>query len=310
MTLGRGRSELADEREVRRGGRRLRLTRLRLAFWPEEGIRKGDLVEYYARIAPALLPHLRDRPFTFKRHYNGPRSPFEWIKDAPPDMPAWIPVAPLPAKSRGGDLVRYALLNEELALLWVVEFGCVDLHVWTSRVDRPDRPDYVLFDLDPAGVSFGAVARAALLLREALEALGLASFVKTTGGEGLHVHVPLDRHDTHERARGFAEIVAGALVRSAGSLVTTERSLARRRGVFVDAKMNGHGQQVVSAYSVRPRPGAPVAAPLRWEELREGLDPRDLTIPVVLERVARDGDLLAPALRTGQRLADALQRLA
>ncbi len=310
MRLDPERSELADQREVRRGRRRLRVRRSQLVFWPEEGIRKDDLVEYYARIAPALLPHLRDRPFTFKRHYNGPRSPFEWIKDAPPDMPGWIPVAPLPAKSRGGDLVRYAVLNEELALLWVVEFGCVDLHVWTSRVDRPDRPDYVLFDLDPAGVSFGAVVRAALLLRDALEALGLDSFVKTTGGEGLHVHVPLARRHTYEQARAFAQVVAGALVRSAGSLVTTERSLARRRGVFVDTKMNGHGQQVVSVYSVRPRPGAPVAAPLRWAELHEGVDPRDLTMGVVLERVARNGDLLAPALRSRQRLGEALRRLA
>ena len=301
---------MATVEEVRRGRRSVRLTRLELLFWPDEGIRKAELVDYYRAIAPAILPHLRDRPFTFKRHYNGPRSPFEWVKDAPPEMPSWIPVAPLPAKSRGGELVRYALVNDELALLWMVEFGCVDLHVWTSRADRPDRPDYALFDLDPAGVPFADVVRAALLLREALDALGLESLVKTTGGAGLHVHVPVARRHTYEEVRDFCDIAAGALVRAADGLVTTERSLARRRGVFVDTKMNGHGQQIVAVYSVRPRPGAPVATPLRWDELREDLDPRDLTMDAVLARVARYGDVLEPALRSDQRLRPALRRLA
>jgi bifunctional non-homologous end joining protein LigD len=277
-----------------------------MVFWPEEGIRKGDLVDYYARVAPVLLPHLRERPFTLKRHYNGPRSPFEWIKDAPAEMPDWIPVAPLPARSRGGEPVRYPLVNDELALLWMIEFGCIDLHVSTSRTDLPERPDYVLFDLDPADVPFADVVRVAHLLREALAALGLDALVRTTGGVGLHVHVPIERTHTHAEARSFCEIVAGALVRSARGLVTTERSGARRRGVFVDTKMNGHGQQIVSLYSVRPRPGAPVAAPLRWEELDETLDPRDLTMDVVLERAERDGDLHEPLLSSRQRLGPAL----
>ena len=243
--------------EVRRGRRVVRLTRLDHVWWPAEGIRKGDVVDYYRAVAPVLLPHLRDRPFTLKRHYHRPRSPFEWVKDEPAEAPDWLRLAPLPAKSRGGELVRYALVNDELALLWMVEFGCVDLHVWTSRVDRPDRPDYVLFDLDPAGVPFAETVRAALLLRDALHALGLESLVATTGGEGLHVKVPLARRHTYAEVRAFADVVAGALVRSAGSLVTTERSPARRHGVFVDTKMNGHGQQIVSVYSVRRGPAVP-----------------------------------------------------
>jgi bifunctional non-homologous end joining protein LigD len=279
-------------------------------FWRDEDIRKGALVDYYERIAPALLPHLRNRPFTFKRHYQGPRSPFAWVKDAPPERPDWIPVAPLPARSRGGDLVRYALVNDLLALLWVVEFGCVDLHVWTARADRPERPDYVLFDLDPAGVPFADVVRAAHLTREALAVLDLEAYVMTTGGEGVHVRVPIERRHTHAEARRFADVVAGALVRSSDGLVTTHRALARRHGVFVDTKMNGHGQQVVSVYSVRPRPGAPVAAPLRWDELTPDLDPRDLTMSEVLSRVERQGDLFAPMLTRRQRLGAALAKVA
>ena len=298
------------EREVARGRRRVRLTRLDLAYWREGPVTKGDLVAYYESIAPALLPHLRDRPFTFKRYYNGPRSPFEWVKDAPPGAPAWISTAPLPARSRGGAPVRYVLLNDELALLWALEFGCVDLHVWTSRVPKTERPDYVLFDLDPAGVPFSDVVRAALLLREALDALDLASVPKTTGGDGLHVHVPIARRHTYEEVRRFADVVAGALVRSASGLVTTDRSLARRHGVFVDTKMNGHGQQIVAVYSVRPRAGAPVATPLRWDEVREGLDPAALTMDAVRARLAREGDLFAPVLIGTQRLSTALRRLA
>ncbi len=297
------------ELELRRSRRTVRLTHLDRLWWPEEGIRKADVVAYYRAIAPVLLPHLRDRPFTFKRHYTGPRSPFEWVKDVPPEAPEWVRVAPLPARSRGGELVRYALLDDELALLWALEFGAVDLHVWTSRVDRPERPDYVLFDLDPAGVTFAEVARVALLLRDALAALELESVVKTTGGDGLHVQVPIERRHTHAEAREFCQVVAGALVRSTRGFVTTERSLARRRGVFVDTKMNGHGQQIVAVYSVRPLPGAPVATPLRWEELTEDLDPSELTMERVLERVERDGDLQAPLRRGRQRLGRALAQL-
>ena len=299
-------AQRGDAAIVRRGARSVGLTRLDALFWPEEGIRKRDLVAYYRGLAPVLLPHLRHRPLTLKRHYTGPRSPSEWIKDAPPEMPEWIPVAPLPARSRAGALVRYPLVNDELALLWMVEFGCVDFHVWTSRADRPGRPDYVLFDLDPADVGFGEVVGAAVLLREALDALGLDSYPMTTGGHGMHVRVPLARRHSHEEARAFADVVAGALVRAAPDVVSGERSPARRRGVFVDTKMNGHGQQVVAPYSVRPRPGAPVAAPLGWEEVEEGLDARTLTMEVVLQRVARRGDLLAPMLSSRQRLDRAL----
>jgi len=270
---------------------------------------KADVVAYYRAVAPVLLPHLRGRPFTMKRHYNGPRSPFAWVKDAPPELPEWVPVSPQPARSRGGEPVRYPLVDDELALLWMVEFGCVDLHVWSSRADRPERPDWVLFDLDPAGVGFAEVARAALLLRGALDALGLDSAPRTTGGGGLHVLVPLERRHAHAEARAFAEVVAGALVRSSGGAVTTERSIARRRGVFVDTKMNGHGQQIVCSYSVRPRPEAAVATPLAWDEVHEGLDPAAFTMAEVVRRVDREGNPHGELLRRRQRLAPALARL-
>jgi bifunctional non-homologous end joining protein LigD len=182
---------------------RVSFTHLDRMFWPEEGLRKRRLVDYYRAIARVLLPHLRDRPFTIKRYYTVPRGPFEWIKDAPPELPSWIRTCPQPAKSRPrGELVRYPLVNSEAALLWMIEYGAVDLHVWTSRCDRPERPDFVLFDLDPAGGAGPAeAAGAALLVREALAAFGLESLVRTTGGSGLHVLMPIARRHTHEQAR-------------------------------------------------------------------------------------------------------------
>jgi bifunctional non-homologous end joining protein LigD len=275
-------------------------------YWPESGSTKADLANYYGEVAPVLLPHLRGRPFTIKQHYTVPRGPFRWIKDAPPDMPSWIRTCPQPAKSRGGAIVRYPLVEDEATLLWMVDYGVIDLHVWPSRCDRPDRPDFVLFDLDPAGVHFADVVRAALLVRDALIALGLESYPMTTGGEGMHVRVPIARRYTHAEARHFAEIVASALRDASGGLVTVERRIDRRDGVFVDTKMNGHGQQIVAPYSVRPRDGAPVATPLRWDEVDRRLDPRTFTMDVVLERVRREGDLYAPLLSGRQRLDRAL----
>jgi bifunctional non-homologous end joining protein LigD len=296
----------ASEAVVRVGPRQIELTRLQQRWWPSQGIRKRDVVEYYATIAPLLVPHLRDRPFTIKRHYNGPRSPFEWIKDAPAELPGWVATSSQPAKSRGGAIVRYPLVQDEAALLWMIELGCIDLHVWSSRKDLPARPDIVLFDLDPHGVGFGKVVEAAQMLNDALAALGLRSYVKTTGGDGLHVHVPIARRHSYEQARAFCRVVASALVAASDGLVTTAPRPADRKGVFVDVKMNGHGQQIVSAYSIRPRPQASVAAPLAWDELTEDLDPRDLSMKTVLERASRLGDLHAGTLEGTQLLARAL----
>src|SRR5215217_2367368 len=150
-------------------------------WWPELGLRKRDAFAYYDAVAPVVLPHLRDRPFTLKQHFNGPRSPFRWLKDKPPEAPEWIPATPQPAKSRGGALVRYVLVNDRPTLLWLVDYGCVDLHVWTSRADRPERPDFVLLDLDPdaSGGAFAAVEEAALVVRDALDTLGLHGYPMT-----------------------------------------------------------------------------------------------------------------------------------
>jgi bifunctional non-homologous end joining protein LigD len=312
---GEVRREQPVAAEVRRGRRVLRLSNLDKVFWPDEGITKGDLLSYYREVAPALLPHLKDRPFTMKRYPDGWQADHFFQKDAPGHMPDWIPRRPFTVSTREAPRrkrrIEAPLVNDELALLWMVNMGCIDMNTWYSRVDRPERPDWVLFDLDPSpDVGFRETVRVALLVKDVLDALGLASFPKTSGADGFHVLVPVERRHTYDDTREFAEIVAGTLARLHRGLVTTEWSKSKRRGVLVDANQNGEGKTIASVYSVRPRAGAPVSTPLRWDEVSEDLDPLDFTMDVVLARVVREGDLFEGVLRTRQSLGEALRRLA
>jgi bifunctional non-homologous end joining protein LigD len=192
----------------------------------------------------------------------------------------------------------------------MVNMGCIDMNTWYSRVDKPDRPDFVLFDLDPSpDVGFKETVQVALIVKQALDALGLASFPKTSSVDGMHVLVPVERRYTFDDTREFSEIIAGAIARMHRGLATTEWSKARRRGVLIDSNQNGEGKTIASVYSVRPRPRAPVSTPLRWEEVNDQLDPAAFTLDVVLERIRKYGDLFEGVLTTRQRLDKALKAL-
>jgi bifunctional non-homologous end joining protein LigD len=296
----------------------VRLSNLDKAFWPEEDpsglITKGDLLEYYRAVAPVVVPHLKGRPFTMRRYPDGAYGKAFFQKDAPKGMPEWIPRFHVQVSTRERPPRRRwidaPVVNDERTLLWMVNMGCIDLNAWYSRVDRPDRPDFVLFDLDPSpDVGFREVVQVALVVKQALDALGLVSFPKTSSAEGMHVLVPVERRYTYADTREFCEIVAGALARTHRGLVTTEWSKSKRRGVLIDANQNGEGRTIASAYSVRPRPGAPVSTPLRWDEVDESLDASAFTMEAVLERVRRHGDLFEGVLTTRQRLEPALRAL-
>jgi bifunctional non-homologous end joining protein LigD len=297
---------------IRKGNRVLRLSNLDKVFFPDDGITKGDLLEYYRAVVPVLIPHLKNRPFTMKRYPDGIAGGFFFQKDAPSHMPKWIPTRRFWASTRDRPpkkrLIDFALVNDELALLWMVNMGCIDMNTWYSRVDKPERPDWVLFDLDPSpDVGFAETIQVALILKEALDALGLESFPKTSGSEGIHVLVPIARRYTYEDTREFAEIVARAIARAHRGLATTEWTKAKRRGVLIDANQNGEGKTIASVYSVRPKPGAPVSTPLRWDEVTEKLNPSIYSMDVVLDRVRRYGDLYEPVLTTKQSLGSALE---
>ncbi len=299
---------------VTRGSRELKLSNLDKVFFPVEGITKGDLLEYYRAVAPTLVLHLRDRPFTMVRWPDGIEAGRFFQKDAPSHMPEWIPTFRTQVSTREAPRrrkwVNFPIVNDELALLWMVNMGCIDMNAWYSRIDKPDRPDFVLFDLDPSpDVGFKETVQVALLVKQALDAFGLAGFPKTSSGEGMHVLVPVERRYTFDDTRQFAEIVAGAIARSNRGLATTEWTKSKRRGVLIDSNQNGEGKTIASVYSVRPRAGAPVSTPLRWSEVNEELDPLAFTMPVVLDRIRKHGDLFEGVLNTKQRLTDALNAL-
>jgi bifunctional non-homologous end joining protein LigD len=293
---------------------RVKLSNLDKVFWSAEGITKGDLIDYYRTVAPVLVPHLRERPFTMRRYPDGADGKAFFQKDAPSHMPDWIGRFHVQVSTRESPPRRKwidaPLVNDEDALVWMVNMGCIDMNTWYSRVDKPDRPDFVLFDLDPSpDVGFPETVQVALIVKQALDALGLQSFPKTSSAEGMHVLVPIERRYTYDDTREFSEIVGAAIARVHRGLATTEWSKRKRRGVLIDSNQNGEGKTIASVYSVRPRPGAPVSTPLRWDEVNEDLDPNAFTMDVVLERIRKHGDLFEPVLKTKQRLDKALAAL-
>ena len=291
--------------------RDVRLTSGDRVLFPEDGVTKGDLFSYYDAVAPVLIPHLRDRPFTMKRYREGIRGPAFFQKQIPKGAPPWIKTRRFRTWPREGEsrLVDFALVNDRATLLWMVQMHCIDMNAWYSRVDKPDRPDFVLFDLDPPDGEWRLVVEVAHLVRQRLDALGLESFVKTSGSTGIHVLVPTVRRFAYDDTYELAERVSTALAREHPRDVTTEWLKEKRRGVLVDHRQNGAGKTIASAYSVRPRQGAPVSTPVTWEELTPDLDFRELTVAVALERIERFGDLHAPLLRPRQSLAAALRAL-
>jgi len=283
-------------------------------LFPEDGITKGDVFAYYERIAPVLVPHLRDRPFTFKRYPHGIASEVYFQKQVPRGAPSWVPTRQFTTHPRegGSRQVDFALVNSPDALLWMVQMNCVDMNVWYSRVDKPHRPDYVVFDLDPPDEpdAFAQTIEVAHLLHALLDEVDLPGYVKTSGADGIHVLAPIKRRASYEDTYAFAEAASRLLEARHPGLVTTEWLKKKRTGVLVDHRQNGWGKTIASVYSVRPRPGAPVSTPLRWEELTPSVRPRQFTREVALERVERKGDLFAPVLEEPRPLAAAAKKLA
>jgi bifunctional non-homologous end joining protein LigD len=306
-------AEIVSEEILEVGRRRVRVTHPERNLFPGDGVTKGDLAHYYVAVADAIVPHLRDRPFTLKRYPHGIREQAYFHKQAPKGKPDWLPTRRFRTWPREGEsrLVDFTLVNEPAALVWMVQMNCIDMNAWYSRVDKPERPDYVVFDLDPpeSRNGFSQAIKVAHLVREALEPLELRSYVKTSGADGIHVLVPITRRSSYPEAYEFAELVSRQLEAENPGLVTTEWLKKKRRGVLVDHRQNGHGKTIASAYSVRPKPGAPVSTPLRWEELGEKVRPRDFGLREALARVEKHGDLFEPVLRGGQALGPALRSL-
>jgi bifunctional non-homologous end joining protein LigD len=280
-------------------------------LYPDDGVTKGDVFEYYRQVGPVIVPHLKDRPFTMKRYPHGITGEAFFQKQAPRGMPDWIPTRQFRTWPRegGSRLVDFPLMNSPEAVLWMVQMNCVDMNAWYSRVDKPERPDFVLFDLDPPDGGFELAIEVAHLIRELLDELELPGYVKTSGADGIHVVAPITRRSTFEQTYAFAEGASRLLEQRHAGKVTTEWLKKKRQGVLVDHRQNGHGKTIASVYSVRPKPGAPVSTPLPWDELKPGIRPRDFGMEVALQRIEQHGDLFAPVLEDPRPLAPAAARL-
>jgi bifunctional non-homologous end joining protein LigD len=278
--------------EIRAGRRDVRVTHPDKVLFPGDGITKADLIAYLVEVAPAMLPHIRDRPLSLHRFNDGIAGDGFFQKEIPRGAPEWVRRVRVPKQ---GGTVCHPLAQDAATLAWLGNQNCITPHVWTSRVDRLDRPDRLVFDLDPAGgdEDFRLVRRTALELRDLLSELGVTAFAMTSGSRGVHVVVPLRRRYSFDQVEPAAHAVAEELVaRRPDDLTTAFRKQDRGGRLFVDVLRTRWAQTTVAPYAVRARPGAPVAAPLRWEELEDGGLPRSgaLTLRDVPGRLARHGD--------------------
>jgi bifunctional non-homologous end joining protein LigD len=287
--------EGVDRVELRRGPRRILLTNLRKPYWPDRRITKRDLLQYYADVAPTLLPHVQDRAMVMKRYPDGIAAPFFFMKRVPRPHPDWLRTCAI--RHGSGSVIDFPVVQDLLSLLWIVNLGCIDLNPWYARCDDVDRPDYLHFDLDPTpGATFAHIRDAALLVRDALAARKVPAYAKTTGSRGLHVYVPLVRGPTQKEVWEVAKALAQDLARRHPGILTAEYRVAARprERVLVDYNQNAWGRTLASVYSVRPHPAATVSTPVTWREVEQGVRLEDFHIWSVRARIARRGDLWAP----------------
>jgi bifunctional non-homologous end joining protein LigD len=277
-------------------------------LFPDDGITKGEIASYYETIAPRLLPHLRGRPVTMERYPSGIGNPGFWQKNVVKGFPEWLERVEVP--KRGGR-VLYPVVHDARGLLWLANQNCITPHVWTSRVPDLHHPDLCVFDLDPSRDEPEVLRRAVLAVRDLLDELGLPSWVKTSGSKGFHVVVPLDGQSDFGEVEAFAHRAGAVLVARDPEHLTQELAKAERGGrILMDTGRNGQGATFAAAYAVRARPGAPVSAPCRWDEIAAGqVRPGSFGVRRMAARVADAGDPWSDLWDRPQSLRPALERL-
>jgi len=293
------------------GRTKVETTHLSKIYFPEDHISKGDVIEYYISMSKYLLPYLKGRPESLLRHPNGIHGQGFFQKDAAGIIPSYAGSKVIYSESSRKD-VEYILCNNAATLTYLNNLGCIELNPWHSTADRPDAPDYLVIDIDPSsGNTFEDVIEAAIAVKETLQRAGASSFCKTSGATGMHVYVPTHRKYSYEQAKDFAHVVCMIVADQMKSTTTLERNLEKRssKKIYMDYLQNSRGQTIACAYSLRPRKGATVSAPLQWKEVRKGLDPADFNIHSIGKRVAKHGDLFAGVLGKGINLNDCLKKL-
>ncbi len=294
----------AENAIIKAGAAEVQLTNLHKVFWPELGYTKRDLLQYYADVAPALLPHLKDRAMVMKRYPNGITGKWFFMKRTPSPKPEWLTTCEITHESN--NIIPFPIIQDLASLLWVVNLGCIDLNPWYARCDDVDRPDYLHFDLDPVeGATFERVLRTAVVVRDALKALGMNPVAKTSGSKGIHVYVPIVRGPLQKDVWRFAKAFAKQLEQGFPELVTAEYRVAKRpKGrVLVDYNQNAWGQTLASVYSVRPNARAAVSTPVTWAEVESGFEIEDFRLDNVPDRVRKQDDLWKSMLASKGRFS-------
>jgi bifunctional non-homologous end joining protein LigD len=308
------------EKELERGsadnvfaevdGRRLRLTNLNKIYFPGDGYTKRDVLAHYFRVAPLILPFLRDRPLVLRRYPNGIEGKAFFQKDAAKDTPEWVKTATIRSEDKNKP-IHYLVANDRATLLYLTNLGCIDHNPWSSRYNDQEHPDYIFFDLDPTpGTPFSTVAKVGRLLLEALEKLGMTAFTKTSGATGLHIFLPVEPRYTYEQARMFVQAVAAMVDKEHPRLITFERNVQKRPNgvIYMDAHQNSRGQSLASVYSIRAFPHGPVSAPLKATELTRELQPEKWNLKSMARRLKEAGDLWAGFWKKRQKLESLLER--
>jgi bifunctional non-homologous end joining protein LigD len=282
-----------DAATIEIDGRRVALSNLNKVFWPQLRLTKRDLLSYYLQIAPALLPHVRDRAMVMKRYPHGIGGEFFFMKRPPAVRPDWIQTCPV---RHGSGIINFAMVQDRPSLLWIINLGCIDLNQWYGMCDAPDLPDYIHFDLDPNDAPFSAVREAALILRDALQALGMTPLIKTSGSKGMHVYVGIKRGPEQHAVWSVAKSISFELAKMHKDILTSEYKVAKRpkNRILLDYNQNRSGATLASIYSVRPTVTASVSTPVTWDEVEAGIELADFTMLNVPGRVAQLGDLWKP----------------
>lgn len=289
-------------------GRRMMLSALDRELWPEANLHKGDLIDYYLAMTSYVLPYLTHRPLSLLRWMDGPGGECLYQKAAPPGLPPWVPTRRIRSEHAALGYSDHVVGGDRATLVYLVNLGCISHHPWSCTVDALDRPDQLLFDLDPTEIAFREVRNAAMLVRDLLAHFGLRSWVKTSGGAGLHVVVPLTPVHSFDQVLMAAETITRMARTREPSLFTLDMRRARRRGkILIDVHRNHRGATLISPYSVREHPLATVSAPLEWPELERPIYPEDFHMKNIAERVKSQGDPLCGLLATRQTLTPLLE---
>ena len=300
-----------DDVEKSIGKQKLKLTNQNKIYFPDDDVTKGDVIDFYQSISKYILPHLKDRPQSMNRYPNGINGMSFYQKDAAEETPEWIEIQKVFSES-SDKYINYIICNDRETMAYLNNLGCIELNVWTSKIQKADNPDYLVLDLDPSEKnSFEDVIETAQAVKEVLDLAGVGGYPKTSGSSGIHVYIPMNAKYSYDQVKNFGHLLMQMVQKKLPDLTTLERSLQKRdkNKIYLDYLQNRRGQTLASVYSLRPKNGAPVSMPLEWKEVKNGLKPTDFNIHNSLDRLKEKGDIFKPILGKGIDMLKAIKKL-